>query len=110
MEDKCITENKMGCSHECTFSKNQLAFTCVCPEGMELGQDMKTCHGPGESHAAAARHGQMRVTFRLSRSGISGFRSRITAAEFIFSWVACSIAPKTDYPAHFRSTLVPGQY
>ena len=53
MEDKCVTEKNMGCSHECKFSISFLAFTCSCPEGMELGRDMKNCQGPGTSIGAA---------------------------------------------------------
>lgn len=39
--DACLDA---GCSHECLSARGGGAF-CLCPSGMQLGADWKTCEG-----------------------------------------------------------------
>ena len=36
--------NNGGCSHMCTYGIGEM-IVCVCPKGLQLGSDHKTCQG-----------------------------------------------------------------
>lgn len=42
-----------SCAHGCQFDQNEIDFTCTCPDGMELSDDMTNCQAKRVSNINA---------------------------------------------------------